>query len=145
MLLGFKQRFVDPIQLGTKVHTLRSFRKHEPKLGETLHMYTGLRTNKCELISNREKLISRQVADIYISFKLKPFSIFKVSIKVDGKMLDLTWLKIFARFDGFLNIEDFANFWIEGVRKEIIKSGRQNKIFMLRSTKNLIHWTALRY
>ena len=36
MLLGFKPRFKEPIQIGTKVFTLRGKRKNEPKIGETL-------------------------------------------------------------------------------------------------------------
>lgn len=41
MLLGFKPRFIDPIQIGTKVFTMRAKRKNKPKIGETLYMYTG--------------------------------------------------------------------------------------------------------
>lgn len=42
-LLNFKPIFVQPIRDGTKAHTIRADRKHPIKVGDTLHLYCGLR------------------------------------------------------------------------------------------------------
>ena len=47
-LYGFKALFVEPIRSGIKTHTIRGFRKFPDKPGNTLHLYTGLRTRRAE-------------------------------------------------------------------------------------------------
>ena len=49
-LLNFKKRFVPLIEAGTKQHTIRALRKHPIKVGETLHLYTGLRQKGARLL-----------------------------------------------------------------------------------------------
>jgi hypothetical protein len=70
MLLGFYKQFVSPIEIGTKVFTLRKRRKVRPKVGETLYMYTGGYNSTRTLISNKEKLMSIQNVRITIRVKL---------------------------------------------------------------------------
>lgn len=52
MLLGFKERFVTPITSGRKDQTIRLERadRKRPTVGETLYLYTGLRTKHCRRI-----------------------------------------------------------------------------------------------
>lgn len=83
MLLGFKKRFVEPIQIGTKVFTMRVPRKKEPKIGETLYMYTALRTKYCEKITDKEKLISKQKVVLFI--RKESGDTYTINIKIDER------------------------------------------------------------
>lgn len=51
MLLGFKAQFAQAILDGTKTQTIRAVsakpKAHVPVVGETLYLYTGLRTKQC--------------------------------------------------------------------------------------------------
>lgn len=139
MLLGFKERFVEPTLLGTKVFTLRNKRKNQPKIGETLFMYTGLRTNKCRKISDKEKLISTQEVLIYISRGLDMS--FSISITVDNRMLSWDEVESFVRYDGFVDREDFANYWISSS----YAPKKAPKECTVGGNLTMYHWTDLRY
>ena len=52
-LLGFKEQFAEKILDGTKKHTMRNPRKIPIQAGDTLYMYTGLRTKDCKHICNK--------------------------------------------------------------------------------------------
>lgn len=139
MLLGFKPRFKEPIQIGTKVFTMRNKRKVQPKIGETLYMYTGLRTSKCELISNKEKLMSVQEVDITISRNI----LHEISIEVwvDKYCITDEELEQFVRFDGFKDKRDFADYWIASSY-----SGKKAPTELCIGGKmDLFHWTDLKY
>lgn len=45
-LYNFQERFVPFIQDGSKCHTIRSIRKNFTKVGDTMHLYHGLRQLK---------------------------------------------------------------------------------------------------
>lgn len=134
MLLGFKKRFVEPILIGTKVHTIRKPRKIKPKIGETLHMYTGLRTPNCQVISKKEKLISKQKIRIRVC---RTRDSFDVEIFVDGRKLQWSEMHKVAEFDGFKDLFDFCNYWLTDEKgKKIKKAG---------GIMDLYHWTDLKY
>lgn len=142
MLLGFKKRFIQPIKIGTKVHTMRNKRKIKPKIGETLHMYTALRTKHCELITNKEKLISKQKVRVHIQRnkvvtegKNNGFA-YITKVLIDGRKIEGAELEQFVKFDGFENITDFASFWfLEEKKTKLVVGG----------IMDLFHWTDLRY
>ena len=48
-LLGFQAQFADVVESGEKTQTIRAYRKdkRDPKPGDTLYLYTGLRTKQC--------------------------------------------------------------------------------------------------
>lgn len=147
MLLNFKPRFIDPIKIGTKVHTLRKRRKLQPKVGETMHMYSGLRTNRCQLISKDEKIISIQRVFIrfhFIGLTEKSLQI-ETKICVEGRALSMDEMQAFARFDGFKHLTDFSKFWI----LDVIKNTKM-KLFKGHPYKYVFsgfcyHWTDLKY
>jgi hypothetical protein len=149
MLLGFKKRFVEPIQIGTKVFTCRKKRKTEPKIGETIHMYTCLRTANCSRISNKEKLISTQevVVDIIVT-KLKDKWAFKpdgrINIKVDGRFLSDSEKEQFVKFDGFTSIDDFISYWCADMPKPDFDYNPTLPV-IFRNELVMFHWTDLRY
>ena len=138
MLLGFKPRFKEQIQLGTKVFTMRGKRKNQPKIGETLYMYTGLRTSKCEKISDKEKLISTQKVRVWI---YAVTNYLEVKIWVDGKRLTESQLSEFVKYDGFVSVRDFADYWI---KSSIGKKPTKKGVYKVGGILTLYHWTDLR-
>ena len=138
MLLGFKPRFVDPIQDGTKFFTMRNPRKVTPKIGEVLHMYTGLRTKWCKLITKQHTLKCIQQAVIRVSRGNKPaphirtLTSIKIEISVDGRVLNSNEISQFVKYDGFENCQDFAAYWL--AEKKVVTV-----------TLDLFHWTDLKY
>lgn len=140
MLLSFKKRFKDPILNLTKVFTMRNKRKVPPKLGETLYMYSGLRTNNCELISNKEKLISIQ--QVYINIFRKSNGEIVIAIYINGsRYLTNEEIAQFVKYDGFIDETDFAEYWINSTyktKKAPIECTVGGKL-------DLFHWTDLRY
>jgi hypothetical protein len=48
--LSFKGQFAGPIVAGTKRQTVRMQRKHPPRVGQLLQLYTGMRTKHCRKI-----------------------------------------------------------------------------------------------
>jgi len=135
MLLGFKSRFAKPILDGTKVFTIRNKRKIEPKVGETLHMYTGLRTSNCKKITDQFQL--KGIQDVSILIIKSPGNI-SLDIAVDGRILEQGELEKFAKHDGFSDINDFCDYWLQGVKGRGTKVLEEDGLVMH-------HWTNLRY
>jgi hypothetical protein len=125
MLLGFKKRFVEPINKGTKIHTFREEPKRMPKPGEILHMYTGLRTKHCELIGKDKTLKSMQML-------LMIFTGGRISVFVDLKRLTKSVREELYVNDGFANEADFLAYW---------NPEREEKKF----EGIIFHWTDLKY
>jgi hypothetical protein len=110
-LYNFQARFVTPVLLRTKNHTIRAKRKYPDKPGDTLHLYTGLRTKKAILLM-RARCV--KVEEILLDFLLegwpgKP----KYIVKIDG--IELSWdeREQLARADGFSDFHEMMNFWRE--------------------------------
>lgn len=132
MLLGFKKRFIRPIEKGSKVFTIRTPRKVEPKVGEQLHMYTGLRTSSCKLITRDHRLKSTQQVDIEITVHGPEDHDLKVT--VDGRELRQDELYGFAVMDGFDSVSDFVLYWYcETMERQISVKGL-----------TIYHWIDLR-
>ncbi|MFN0190181.1 MAG: ASCH domain-containing protein [Bacteroidia bacterium] len=130
MLLGFKREFAVPIKKGTKVFTMRFPRKRPAKIGETLHMYSDLRTKKTRLISKKFTLISVQKVHLKLyAYNQKGYGI---RIEVDGVILTSTKLFEFMNKDGFHSVDEFMNYWMDG--KEEVSYNL-----------DLYHWTDLRF
>lgn len=144
MLLNYKKQFIDAIKIGTKVHTIRGRRKNKPKIGETLHMFSGLRTKNSELITKKEKLISTQKVWIKIVFRLKPTNWY-LKICVDGRVLSSSEIEAFVRFDGFSNIQEFIDFFTNPYKKNVRQNNMEYKFCKIIESKTLYHWTDLRY
>ncbi len=104
---NFKARFVPPIEAKTKTQTIRAMRKdgRMPDPGDTLQLYTGLRTKKTRLIGTAKALV---VCPISIDWT---HSWVDIAEGRQTRRLDC-WATIeldtFARADGF---PDWAAFW----------------------------------
>lgn len=158
MLLGFKKRFREPILIGTKVFTLRKKPKRMPKLGETLYMYSGLRSQHCEFISDKETLRGIQDARVLIkkTVRLKDHftptenyywwyqpnektghTYYGIKISIDRRDLTTDEIEQFVKYDGFKDVYDFCEFWLTSDKgKKLTRVGASLKQF---------HWTDLKY
>lgn len=131
MLLGFKKQFTLPIQIGTKVFTLRKRRKVRPKIGEQIYMYSGLRTKHTEKISDLEKLMGIQNVRLTIK-RLNNFTKYEIKIYVDRRKLTAKEVEAFVKFDGFKTIIEWADYWLNGKKR----TGALMEMY---------HWTDLKY
>lgn len=106
-LYNFQPRFVPKIVTGEKTHTIRAKRAHPDKPGNTMHLYTGLRTKNATLLL---RVPCIRVEEIEIKDGLF-FDENHASITIDGIKLSRDEREAFARRDGFENMEDMIAFW----------------------------------
>jgi hypothetical protein len=101
-LYNFKKQFVEAILSGRKNHTIRAHRKHPDHPGDTMHLYTGLRTKKARLLMRRPCV---KVEDIVIE------ELCTVQVYIDGVELDLAEKQRLAVADGFKDFAEMKEFW----------------------------------
>lgn len=104
-LYNFQSRFVPKILCGEKTHTIRAKRVNPDKPGNTLHLYTGLRTKKAKLLM---RVLCIRVEGIKIDCTPggEP-----TNIAIEGIWLSKSEREAFARRDGFENFADMMAFW----------------------------------
>lgn len=79
-LYNFQERFVAAILAGEKRHTIRGLRAHPDEPGDTMHLYTGLRTKKSRLLgramcAQRQDIVIVPESAAYDRFAVQwPFS-----------------------------------------------------------------------
>lgn len=123
MILGFKQRFVQPILSGEKIHTIRGDIHGRWKPGKDIHFATGIRTKKYHQFKFDTCKSTQE-----IQIRYGPPQYFSgMDIFIDGKILSVAQINQLACNDGFDCIWDFQKWF--------------NKNF----TGKIIHWTDLRY
>ena len=132
MLVGFKKRFTPVIKDGSKIHTMRNTPKRMPKIGETMYMYSGLRTSNCCLITKEHTL--KYIQKIRVVFHwAKPEKFHYPMIYINNRLLDHIEQNAFYISDGFKDEEDFLSFW--NLKKEI----------EVEFNGYLFHWTNFKY
>ena len=122
-ILSFKKRFAGKVRNGSKLQTIRAFRKYPIVPGDTLYLYTALRTKWAKKL---REVKCKSVHGIRIFFNSGTITI---SAAGHGyQLLNTTAeLNTFAQADGFKNWEDMKAFWIaehgvkKGKRKVILK------------------------
>lgn len=90
--LNFQAQFADAVERGAKIQTIRARRKdgRDPKEGDTLYLYTGMRTKACRKIGERR---CRKVMNVEIDYN---------SVRLNGDSFLLTNAREnFAKADGF--------------------------------------------
>lgn len=133
MILAFKPQFVEPILVGTKIHTIRTDSLGRWKRDNTIHMATGGRTpNYHQFNADRpdlQKCISVQKLDMVLSASNKPIARYWTSIEswVDDRQVSLSQI---AKNDGFLQLQDFIEWFFI---KNTVFSGK------------IIRWTDFKY
>lgn len=100
--LNFRAEFADAVERGEKCQTIRAYRKdgRNPKPGDTLHLYTGMRTRACRLLAVRR------------CTAVKPVLIVESYALVAGETLEGDALERFAKADGFDGWSDMSR-WFE--------------------------------
>jgi len=126
-LLGFKKRFAEPVRSGRKRQTIRAFRKYPISPGETLYLYTALRTKYAEKL---KEVRCKQVGLITIFINSGEI------ITKDGVYNTKSELNAFAKRDGFKDWEDMKAFWIA---EHGVKKGKR-KVILRKFTGILIKW-----
>lgn len=117
-LLGYKKRFVKPIQQLLKEWTIRDFRKIPIKPGERLYMYTGLRTKHCKKIG---EAICRWTSQIIIhedSVCIDNYGDAGEFVSFGNDVNDYRSLDWFAAKDGFKDWDDLKAFWYQAHGKD---------------------------
>lgn len=105
-LYNFQKRFVPFILSGEKKHTIRARRANPDKPGNTLHLYTGLRTKKAKLLKRVE---CTRVESIRIDRAGGFWP--QYTVRIDGTMLDRDECEQLARRDGFSTFREMMIFW----------------------------------
>ncbi|MCP3941069.1 MAG: hypothetical protein GY710_06255 [Desulfobacteraceae bacterium] len=100
--LNFKKEFAAVVKMGKKNQTIRALRKdgRNPKPGQTLFLYTGMRTKSCLKLKEVE---CKSVEQIYIHEDF--------NISLASKDLSYTESLGLVKKDGFKNIGDFMEFF----------------------------------
>ena len=108
-LLGFKKEMAKYIENGSKLHTIRAFRRdgRDPKPGDILYMYVGLRTKACRKIAEKKCLYTKTVEIKELGY----------CIWIDDESLDFNDAARLACSDGFRvggqqeNVNAFMDFF----------------------------------
>jgi len=128
MVIGFKKQFREPIEAGTKIHTVRSDEKNRWKPGVIMHMATGTRT-KYYTCFKQTPCVSYQ--RVFMSYYQ---GLLQISVG-DKELFGYHERELFAVNDGFLNLKAFEDWWIP----ELSKNPK------LEFRGKVIHWTDFRY
>lgn len=155
MLLGFRKQFAPKILDGSKKFTIRNPRRRSPKIGETLYMYTGLRTKAASLITSEHTLNGVQKVDIFIENQVytenKTKGKYSIGITIGGRSLDLVEINYFVKCDGFENLADFRDYWIKekGEKTDYFQQGHKKPMLTIWRAEakdlTMYHWTDLRF
>ena len=119
MILAFKKQFVSPIQLGTKIHTIREDKPDRWQAGKVIHMATGIRSQNYNCFATANCISTQQIVIKYHGLQW--------TVHVDGRQLSVAEMTLLAKFDGFATIADFAAWFNEDL------------------TGKIIHWTKFKY
>lgn len=102
-VLNFKKQFAPMVESGLKRQTIRARRKdgRNPQPGQTLYLYTGMRTTGCRKL---KEVICKSCETIVIE---------EVNIIVGRNLLSVDEKYVMAKKDGFEYIDDFRNFFLK--------------------------------
>ena len=102
-LLVFKKCWAPAVESGEKRHTIRARRKNgkDPRAGQILYMWTGLRSKKSRKL--REEVCTSS----------EPIQIEWDSVVVAGQLLDADQEEQLAIADGFDTLTDFREFFLK--------------------------------
>ena len=101
---NFKGQFAELVEQGVKPHTIRPRRKRPTRVGETLYLYTGMRTTQC-----RQLLVATCTRILPIEIRTKKEWL---TVRLDGQLLSQAEIGALARRDGFESAEEFSVFFL---------------------------------
>ncbi|MFN3319960.1 MAG: ASCH domain-containing protein [Allorhizobium sp.] len=95
---GFKKYFAPQIEDGSKCHTIRRHRRRHARVGESVQLFTGLRTRHCRKIMPDPICISVRPITIMSSDLIEAGIAY---IAIDGQTLHRDEIEAFCASDGF--------------------------------------------
>lgn len=98
---NFKEEFAPAVERGEKRQTIRQKRKRPTVPGDTLYLFTGLRTKH-----TRRLLVPEPICTA-----VKPVDIYPTYVILDGQRLSYEEATAFAKADGFPSLEKFLAFF----------------------------------
>jgi hypothetical protein len=101
---NFKMQFAGDVETGRKRQTIRPRRKRQTKPGDTLYLYTGMRTKQCWKLGEE------------ICLSVQPIEIEDTFVRLDGITLGVPEMSKLARADGFASLGEFYDFFSEHYR-----------------------------
>ena len=104
--LNFMKRFVPMVAAGEKTHSIRATRRRSWSVGDNLALYTGMRQKGCTLIGRTSVIKAERIT-------IRNVEGSGLRIAIDGENLSPDERRNFARRDGFQDISDMADFWID--------------------------------
>lgn len=134
MILGFKQKFSEGVTLknkptefkpkilaGTKIHSMREDKYNRWKVGMSMQLAHGVRTNQYDHFATKELVSIQQVRIQYEEGRDTP------RVLIDGRAIGILELLMLAKNDGFDGFKDFFEY------------------FDTTANYKLLHWTNYRY
>ncbi len=115
MILNFKERFVDPIILDTKIHSIREDKHNRWKPGMQIHFATGERTKNYNCF-DQGICVSIQKFEL----RIQKYPAAGPLIFIDDVRLHFFDYNRLAKNDGFEDKYDFFNFFKKGFIGKII-------------------------
>lgn len=102
-LLNFKKQFAPAVEDGSKRQTIRQHRKDGKRVqpGDTLKLYTGLRTRGARLLRTSQ---AEHVCSVQLNVSSR-------QLIIDGRLFDVTEKADFARADGFPSFSAMVDFF----------------------------------
>ena len=99
--LNFRKQWAEDVALGKKRQTVRKYRANgrDPKPGDTLYMFTGMRTLVCRSIAK------------YECTDVRPIKMTDDGIVLDDEDMTPENRDVFARLDGFTSWEEMREFF----------------------------------
>lgn len=105
-LFNFKPQFVESILDGSKGGTIRAYRKYPVKVGDTMYLYTGLRS------AHAKKLMEVPCIELYdISIGIDCINLHGDINHDSVYLFDVPLLNKFAIGDGFSSWKEMKAFW----------------------------------
>ncbi len=115
MLLGFKRRFAEFVEEGSKTHTIRAIRKIEPRVGEICHCYVDPRQKTMRLLGRWPCVKVERIVIDYREYRVSAPLVVEIdSARLTDEEADLLFLR-----DGFRDqtgetyqhMQQAADFW----------------------------------
>ena len=112
--INFQERFVSAIESGQKTSTIRQKRKRPIKVGDTLYLYTGLRTPNAQLIGTAT---CSEVNNCTVDIRRASIHIYR---KYGSVLLwQLSHLEKLAEKEGFNDPRDMFIFFKQTYKKDV--------------------------
>jgi hypothetical protein len=113
MILTFKERFVEKILSGEKIHTIRKDTMERWYIGAKIHFWCGNPRN----ISKNPYHFADGIVKRIIPVKINPKDDYVI---IDALAYHWTGINDFARNDGFKDWEDMKQFFPMGFKGKVI-------------------------